>query len=504
MAFLLGIDLGTTGLKAAIVDHDGRLHGLGYHRCQTLPSTQGRAEQDPDQWWGACQHATRQALAEAGIHPSEIRGVGLSGFHHCPVFLGSKDDPVRPTIITHDRRLYESWQELARNDVLGQITARTGSMVSQGHFPPIYHCVRKYNPEALRETRHIVLPKDYLRLKLTGVLATEICDATGTNLICMPEERWSSDLCALAEVPERFLPPIGVPHEICREITKEAAEATGLAAGTPVVYGGGDSHCALLGLGVIASGNIGLLLGTNGTLRAAFRGFASHPQYKVWIQQHVVPGMFTASASTMAGASVLEWFKNNFCPDMFSDGEAKGYELINQSVAEISPGADGLVFNPYIFGERSPFFNPRVCGAFAGITYLHNRAHFLRSVLEGVACCIANCLELIQQVADARGEALGSLRMGGGGSRLSLWPHIIADVLGRPIILVDQPEAGCLGAAMLAGIGTGIYSGPEDAVEHCVRITTTIQPEGRNHAKYLDLLDRFNRLRLLIEPEFYR
>jgi len=164
----------------------------------------------------ACRSATHEALTKAGIDAHTIRGVGISGFHHCPVFLGAQNRPVRPTIVMHDRRLYESWQELERTDVLGQITAKTGSMVSQGHFPPIFHYVRKHNPEAFRQTRHIVLPKDYLRLRMTGVLATEICDATGTNLIRMPEKRWSPDLCALAEVPRACF-----PRSACR--TKSAA-----------------------------------------------------------------------------------------------------------------------------------------------------------------------------------------------------------------------------------------------------------------------------------------
>jgi len=287
-------------------------------------------------------------------------------------------------------------------------------------------------------------------------------------------------------------------------VTEEAAEATGLAAGTPVVYGGGDSHCALLGLGIIHSGDVGMLLGTNGTLRAAFHGFATHPQHKVWVQEHVVPGMFTVSASTMAGASVLEWFKDNFCPDLFKDGDATGYEAIEQVAAEVRPGSDGLIFNPYIFGERSPFLNPNATGTFAGITGFHTRAHFLRSVLEGVACCLANCMELIEQVALTRREALGTVRLGGGGSRLSLWPRIIAGVLDRPIVLVGQPEVGCLGAAMLAGIGTGAYDGPQDAVQQCVHATTTVEPDPKSRAQYLRLLDRFNRLRLAVEPEFYR
>jgi xylulokinase len=500
----LGIDLGTTGLKAAIFDAQGGLCGLGYQRCAMLPTGRGRAEQDPEHWWEACQRAVRQAIAAARIEPREVTGVGLSGFHHCPVFLGSQNRPVCPTIITHDQRLRESWRELAHTDVLGQITARSGSMVSQGHFPPIFHYVRTHDPEMLRQTRHIVLPKDYLRLKLTGVLGTEICDATGTNLVKMPEDCWSPDLCALAEVPTALLPPIRLSHEVCQEVTPEAAAATGLAAGTPVVYGGGDSHCALLGLGVIRSGEIGLLLGTNGTMRAVFKGFAKHPQHKVWVQQHVVPGMFTVSASTMAGASVLEWFKNNFCLDMFSRGEREGYDAVQQAVASVPAGSDGLVFNPYIFGERSPFCNPQACATFSGITYLHTRGHFLRSVLEGVACCIAECMELIEQVAAPRHELMGAIRLGGGGSRIGLWPSIISSVLGKPITVVKQPEAGCLGAAMLAGIGTGIYRNCQEAVEQCVGETLTFEPDLTNRPAYLELLDRFKRLRRVVEPEFFR
>jgi xylulokinase len=501
---LLGIDLGTSSLKAGLFDRSGQALGFASVVCPIQGEEQGRAEHDPEQWWEACRIAVGRALAQVNVPPQAVAGIGISGFHHCPVFLRANGRPARPTILTHDRRLHDAWDDLCRSGVLEELTVLTGSMISPGHFPPIFHWVRQHDPQALAETSCLLLPKDYLRMRLTGQAATEICDATGTNLIPMPEREWSGRLCSLAGVPPELLPRIGTPHEICGVVQKEAAETMGLKGGTPVCFGGGDSHCAMLGLGVVDAGQVAILLGTNGTLRGCFRGLATHPRHKVWVQQHVVPGMFTASASTMAGASVMDWFCRSFCPDWLSRGVENGYAAVEQAVAGVAPGSDGLVFNPYISGERSPFLNPRACGTFTGIRSAHGRPHFVRAVWEGVACCLANCLDLLDEVGTAASQPLGTIRMAGGASRLTAWCHIIAGIVGRPITLVGRPDAGCLGAAMLAGIATSVYSGFDDAVTACLPGGTTVEPCPEEGETWRELRERFNRLTQIIGPEFFK
>lgn len=502
MRHLLGIDLGTSGLKAAIFDGDGRLLGLGRAANQYVAGPMGWAEQDPRTWWAGCCAAIQEALSRAKVKAGDVGAVGVCGFHHCPVFLDDKGSPVRPTIVTHDGRLGEALDDLEQSGVLEQVISLSGSRVVTGHFPPIYHLVRVRDPQALQRTRWILLSKDYLRFKLTGEIATELCDATGTNLIAMPEQDWSEDLCSLIGVPRHKLPKIGRSSQLAGLVTPEAARTTGLEPGIPVVYGGGDSHCALVGLGVIGSGEAGLLLGSNSTLRASFDGLVKPLQQMVWIQHHVAPERYTVSASSMAGSSVLSWFKRVCFRDEVAGPVA--YGELEALAAGAPPGCDGLLFHPYLFGERSPFYNPEARGAFLGIRHWHGREHLARSVMEGVAFCIANCMDAIQAVAGQKGEQVTLLRTGkSGGSQLAIWRQIIADALDHALNVADVDEPGCLGAALLAGVGIGQYENLESAIQRSVQITSRSIPDPATAALYRDQRSAFNGAYQLLEPHLY-
>jgi xylulokinase len=442
------------------------------------------------------------ALAQAGVRASSVVAVGVCGFHHCPVFLDAEGSPVRPTIVTHDDRLGESLADLEESGILKDVARISGSRVMTGHFPPIYQLVRKHDPRALEKARWILLAKDYLRFQLTGQIGTELCDATGTNLIAMPEQDWSTALCTLLQVPRHKLPEIGRSNQIAGHVTPEAARATGLEPGTPVVYGGGDSHCALVGLGVIDSGEAGLLLGSNSTLRAAFDGPVKPLQQMVWIQQHVAPGRFTVSASSMAGSSVLSWFRGVCFEDEQED--AATYRQLESLAASAPAGCDGLLFHPYLFGERSPFYNPEARGAFLGIRHWHGKEHLVRSIMEGVAFSIANCMDAIQAIAHKREARVDILRTGkSGGSQLSVWRQIIADALDQSLEVADVEEPGCLGAGLLAGVGTDLYENLESAIQSTVQITTRVSPDAARAALYREQRSVFNETYLALEPHLY-
>jgi xylulokinase len=499
---LLGIDLGTSGLKAAVFDLDGSLLGQGRALNQYVTGPTGWAEQDPRSWWAACGKAVQMALARSSVRAADVAAVGVCGFHHCPVFLDADGDPVRPTIVTHDSRLGQSLADLKASGLYDEIVEISGSRVMTGHFPPIYHLVLGQEPDTVAKTRWILLSKDYLRFKLTGNVGTEICDATGTNLIAMPEQDWSDALCGLLQVPREMLPRIGGSSQLAGQVTEEAAQVTGLAAGTPVVYGGGDSHCALVGLGVIGTGEAGLLLGSNSTLRASFGGFVRHFEHAVWTQQHVVRNRYTTSASSMAGASALAWFKG-VC-DGNGDGEPNAYHELEALAASVPPGSEGLFFHPYLYGERSPFYNPQARGAFLSIAHWHGKGHLARSVMEGVAFSIANCFDAVQAVADKRDEQVRRIRTGtGGGNRLPVWRQIISDVLGLALELVPVDEAGCLGAALLAGVGVGLYEDIENAVRRTVRVASETIPDPENRTLYRERRAVFNDSYRALEPILY-
>ncbi|HIJ64896.1 MAG TPA: hypothetical protein HPP77_03015 [Candidatus Hydrogenedentes bacterium] len=488
---LIGIDIGTSGLKVSAFDEAGTLLAQAYRPTEYLPLQAGHMEQSPEQWRDAMFSALQEILAGPSVAPDAVAGIGLCGFHHCPAFLQEDGRSSRPAILMHDPRLPASRDDLAAAGILDAVEQRTQSMVSAGHFPPIFHYVLQHDANAIARTRWILLAKDYLRFALTGEVATEICDATGTNLIEPGSADWSEELCRILSVPISALPAIKSPTEVAGEVTRAAAKATGLVAGTPVVYGGGDSHCALLGMGCVENGDTGLLLGTNSTLRTVFDAFVAHPEIKLWVQHHVVPEHYTVSASSMAGASVMNWFRQNL---YVSDSQPPTFEEVEADAARIPVGSGGLVFLPYLYGERCPFYDPQASAAFAGIKHWHRPGHFARSVIEGVALNIANCFALIQDCAGVHNARIDRLRFAGGGSRSSLWHQVISDCLGRPIQVMNTTEAGTLGAALLAGVGIGVYTDCRAAAAAAVTEGHTIEPIEEHHAVYAELRENTNEL----------
>jgi xylulokinase len=406
-------------------------------------------------------------------------------------------------VVTHDRRLGAALADLQRSGLLDEIVRISGSQVVTGHFPSIYHLLQQEDPGALERTRWILLAKDYLRFRLTGEVGTEICDATGTHLVALPDQTWSEVLCSLLDVPRGKLPEIGQPSAVAGYVSPEAAQETGLRAGTPVAYGGGDSHCALVGLGVVGSGEAGLLLGTNSTLRASFDGLVRAREQMVWVQQHVVPGHYTASASSMAGSSVLSWFKD-LCTAGGPD-EAGAYRQLDSLAGQVPPGSDGLLFHPYLFGERSPFYNPDAGGAFLALRHWHGRGHLARSIMEGVAFSIANCLEAIRGLVPEQQNWPVTIRTGqSGGSQLPVWRQVIADVLAQPLDVVAVDEPGCLGAAVLAGVSVGLLEDVETAAQRIAHVGDRIRPDAANIDLYKNRRDLFNETYRALEPRLYQ
>ncbi len=487
---LLGIDIGTSGLKASVFDEEGRPLASVYRAAVYLPLPPGHREQSAEQWWEDLGATLREIWGHGGVRPEQIAAVGICGFHHCPVFVRADGQPARPVMQLHDERLYASRADLEQSGVLGRIHELTGSLVSSGHFPPIYHYIATHDAEGLARTKWILLAKDYLRYRLTGRIGTEICDATGTNLIEAGQRVWSERLCAALGIAMDKLPPIAEPTEVAGEVTADAAGQTGLRTGVPVVYGGGDSHCAMLGLGCIGNGDTCLLLGTNSTLRTAFDAFVKDHKVRVWVQHHVVPECYTISASSMAGASVLHWFRENLC----GDADEQEFGDLEAAAERIPVGAEGLVFLPYLYGERCPFYDPEASGAFIGLRHRHRTAHLLRAVLDGVAVNIANCFDLLEECARGHETRIEHLRLGGGGSRAGAWHRIISDALGRPIRIMNTAEAGALGAAMLAGVGVGIYKDCVEAAANAVRCVRVIDPDTGRHEQYVELKKGLNDL----------
>jgi xylulokinase len=450
--YLLGIDLGTSTLKVGLFDEKLDLVSLVRRSIPSLPGPDGQVEQDPSAWWMLLCDALHEIVNQ--VDTGRIAGVGPCGFHHCPVLLDGSGTPVRPVVQLHDVRLIAAHAELERSGKLVTVEALSRSRISTGHFPVIYALLQKIAPRAVERTRWIIAAKDYLRFRLTGEIGSELCDASGFNLFEVGGHTWSDRLCEEMGVDRHCLPRLGAPWERAGVVTPQAAHMTGLRPGLPVAYGGGDSHCALLGMGCTKPGDVGMLLGTNATLRMVYGQQPLDQGNRVWTQRHVVPGLYTASASTMAGASVLAWFVRGFFPEWAPHSPAQMAHL-SEIVAGIPPGSEGLLCLPYIYGERSPFFDPQIAGSLIGFRPHHTRAHALRAVMEGVGFVIADCLQLLGEVGQQNGQAMGPLRIGGGGSQDDVWLGILANCLARPLVTLRIAEVGSLGAAMLGAVAAG-------------------------------------------------
>ena len=505
MKCLLGIDLGTSGLKAAVFDLQGNQLAKGYAHNRYLASTAGSAEQDPDAWWQGCCQAVQAALKSTKTDARQVVGVGVCGFHHCPVLVGKHGEPVRPCIVSHDQRMQETLERLRESGIAKRVMELTGSLVAGGHFPVIYSYLREHEGSSIRASRWIMLAKDYLRYKLTGQVGTELCDATGTHLVALPEKNWSPELLDLLQVERGKLPEIASAERVCGSVNSSAAKLTGLKAGTPVAFGGGDSHCALLGLGVVEPGQVGLLLGTNSTLRITFDTLRKLANPPVWVQNHVVPGLYTASASSMAGASVLAWLKEALLEDCFqglSDDEA--YHQLDAQAAEIQPGCEGLMFLPFLHGERSPVDNLNARGSYISIGHHHRQAHFVRSLMEGIAYVTADNLAILQSLnlTDNRGpKCIHTGRSGG--SLLKTWRQILTDALGYPLQIMAVEEPGCLGAALLAGIAVGEYADIRQAVARAIQYQSRISPQSDTVEVYRKRRALLSQTYRALEPVLY-
>ena len=468
----LGIDLGTSGVKAAVFDERGVCHATGFSSLSRLASfPAGRDIHDPRAWWAGMATAIRQALS--GMPQSAaLKGIACCGFHHVPVFLDASGEPAMPVIMMHDGELPAFRQKLSLDGRLDQFHETTRSLVSSAHLPSITEASRSLFADRWDLVRHVLMSKDYLRYKLTGKIGTEICDATGTNLIPLGQEEWSEELASSIGLDRNWLPPIATPTEVAGELLPTPADELGLAAGIPVFYGGGDSHCALLGLGCIEEGSSAILLGTNCTLRTVFDREVYDPQVRLWRQRHVVPERWTMSASSLSGASVLQWV----CSTFRCDGDVQE----NASDPMEKACSEGLYFLPFIHGERCPFHMPDASGMLVGLRAIHTPAQILMAAREGVCFNLRTCWEIMEGIyRGEKGRYLGDLRVSGGGSQDAVWIQLIADILGRELESMQSGFVGCLGAAMLAALGVPVFANYEDAVKHMVPTGRRFNPSAK-------------------------
>lgn len=473
MAYLLGIDVSTTATKALVIDERGAVITTASDEYTFETPRPLWAEQRPADWWRAGVNVVRAVLQK--VKPHEITGVGLTGQMHGLVLLDADGEVLRPCIMWNDQRTAAQCAEITQS-VGGaqQLLQLIGNPVLPGFTAPKILWVRENEPQVYARAAHVLLPKDYLRFRLTGAYATEVSDASGMALLDVAKRNWSDELLKAIDVPRAWLPDVYESPVVSAKISAKAARETGLLEGTPVVGGGGDQAAQAVGTGIVQEGIVSATLGTSGVVFASSDTYRLEPNGLLHAFCHAVPGKWHLMGVMLSAAGSFRWFRDALAQDEIARAKAEGrdvYDILTQEAALAAAGCEGLIFLPYLTGERTPYPDPAARGVYFGITLRHRKPEMVRSVLEGVAYGLRDSLELMR----ALGLNIAQVRASGGGARSGLWRQILADVFDSEIALVNITEGAAYGAALLAGVGSGVYKSVEDACAQTIRITDSVK-----------------------------
>ena len=454
------------------MDESGRVVSSATEDHQPFASPQiGWAEQHPQDWWRASCLAIRKALASANSSARDIGCVGFSGQMHGAVMLDEQGRVVRPALIWCDVRTEKQCRDLTAKIGPERLIQLTCNPALPNFTLTKLLWVRENEPENWKRVRWVLLPKDYVRLRLTGERATDVADASGTLLLDVAHRRWSREMLQAAELDEQFLPGLFESPEVCGKLSSTGAAETGLKVGTPVVAGAGDQAAGATGMGIVAPGTVSATIGTSGVVFAATDRPALDPQGRVHTFCHAISGRWHVMGVTQAAGLSLRWFRDTFAMD--SSGARESYDHLTEEAAKISPGSDGLLWTPYLMGERTPHLDANARAAFVGLTASHTRAHIVRAILEGVAFSLRDTFTIFQEM----NVPVKNIRLRGGGARSPLWRQIQADVYGHPVEIVEAEEGAAYGAALLAAVGAHIWSSVDAACSAAVRVASRVIPQ---------------------------
>ena len=493
MAYVVGIDASTTATKAVLVDEAGAVVGIGSTAYGYDIPQPGWTEQSPELWWDGAVRAIREVLASAGIAGEEVAAVGLTGQMHGLVLLDAGDRVLRPAILWNDQRTAHACDEIREAIGPERLIAITGNTALTGFTAPKLVWVRDHEPAVWSRIAHVLLPKDYVRLQLTGEHALDKADGAGTLLFDLEARDWSPEVLDALRIDGRWLPPTFEGPEVTGRVTAPAAEATGLRAGTPVVAGGGDQSANAVGVGAVEPGVVALSIGTSGVVFATTERPLRDPAGQVHAFCHAVPARWHLMTVMLSAAGSLRWFRDALAP-----GEDFG-TLVGKAT-EATAAFDGLFFLPYLTGERSPHPDPLARGAFVGLSITHGRAHLTRAVLEGVAFGLRDGLD---QMTATGMPAPAQIRASGGGTASPLWRQILADVLDAELAMVSTTEGAAFGAALLGAVGAGWHPSVEAAATTFVRVSPAASP-GADAARYADAHAAYRALYPALAPTFHR
>jgi xylulokinase len=491
MTYFIGIDSSTTATKTLLMDSAGQVVAVAASEYTFETPYPLWSEQDPVLWWTATVESIRQVLTDSGIRGGQIKGIGLTGQMHGLVLLDENGDILRPAILWNDQRTGAQCDVIRSRLGVNRLIQITGNDALTGFTAPKILWVQDEEPEVYGKIAHILLPKDYVRFKLTGEYAMDKAGGAGTILFDVRKRTWSPEVLEALEIDPAWLPPTYEGTEITGVLSESAAEATGLAPGIPVMGGGGDQAAAAVGTGAVVEGIVSLSLGTSGVVFAAMDSPAIEPEGRLHAFCHAVPGKWHLMGVMLSAAGSLRWHR-----DTFASGVPFG-DFVTQA-RQIPAGADGLIFLPYLTGERTPHPDPLARGGFIGLTVRHTLNHLTRAVLEGVSFGLRDSFELMK---DSGLSDISQVRVTGGGARSSVWLQILADVLNVELVTVSSEEGAAYGAALLAATGAGAFSDVPTACRQAIRITGQTEP-GLDVSMYESLYPLYRELYPALRPTF--
>lgn len=503
MRHLIGLDVGTTGVKTVLVDERGTVLASAFKEYPLSTPYPNWAEQDPADWWRATVETLQEVITASQEDPGTIAGIGLSGQMHSAVLLDERDQVLRPSILWCDTRTTAQCRWITETVGLDRLASYVANPALEGFTAPKLIWVRDHEPEVYTRIRHVVLPKDYIRFKLTDVYAMEVSDAAGTLLFDVRNRRWSHELMHAIGVSPEVMPPCYESIDVCGTITPEVAKATGLRAGTPVVGGGADNTCGAVGNGIVRAGRVLSSLGTSGVVFAHTDDVRVDPAMRVHTFCHSVPNKWYVMGVTLFAGGALRWYRDTLGELEISMGRLAHidpYELLTLEAEQAPVGSEGLIFLPYLMGERTPHKDANAKGVFFGLTGRHGRGHVIRSVIEGITYALRDSLEIIRGL----GLSISQIRATGGGARSLFWRQVQADVYGAEVVTINVAEGPAFGAAILAGVGAGLFKSVEDAAEELVRIVTRTEPAAKASAQYEAYYQVFRGLYPALKPSFDR
>lgn len=485
MALLLGIDIGTTGAKTLLCDEQGKVLGTATAEYPLYTPFPLWSEQNPADWWRGARESIRAVIAQAGVEGKTVAGLGLTGQMHGAVFLDKNAEVIRPALLWNDQRTAAECEEITRRVGAARLIEIAGNPALTGFQAPKILWLRNHEPENYARLAQVLLPKDYIRFRLTGERAADASDAAGTLLLDLRQRDYSDTILDKLEIRREWLPRVVEGPDVTGSLLPEVAAELGLPAGLPVIAGGGDNAAAAVGTGVVRAGVVSSSIGTSGVLFAHSDNIALDPQGRLHTFCHAVPQKYHMMAVTLSAGGAFRWLRDvlefrNADFGMRNADPRFPYDQLTAMAAAVPPGAEGLLFLPYLTGERTPHLDPLARGAFVGLTARHTTAHLIRAVMEGVVYSLRDGLDIMRGL----NVPIEQIRATGGGARSALWRQMQADIYGAEVVTLSAEEGPAYGAALLAGVGTGLFASVADAVDRCVSIAGRTPPDPTTQPHY--------------------